>query len=528
MPEFFSSFPSLDIKPQPQMSASDIMNIGRTGIQYQKESQGNTERVALQDFFSNPDNFETDGTIDLGKVTAAVPKIAPMTGRDVIRNVAELSQAQSNALQAKQNLTQSQKGLFGQVFNILGKGGVNNRDAYFKAMDDLVETNPDNKDVARLADSYKTIWSKLPENTNWAQLAITGAQTLLPVSSQETLFAPQPGTLNTGAAVFPTLTQPSVMGHAPSIQVGQQPIAVNQLPPGQYDVPTGGNDINGNPIANRYDRNTGRLVGQFVIPAGVSPNAMPGALNIGPLGTPTSAATPPTGAVATPSSAPVRFPVGENATTLDAATKLRMDARTAAATVPNLIDFNNKIIELAPNAVTGAGASTLAKFMGGYAYIPFTSDNATNLNLLGDYMAKTQVQLAQSAGLGSDAGRALTAETVGTTSWTTKAIQSTARTNRALANATKLFNNGIDFEFKRTNNPFSSTEFQQRWIKTLGTNGINAIRLYDALENKDNEAIREILKTVGAKDMNSPQAQELKSKIGKIIQLTGRTLTGAE
>jgi hypothetical protein len=143
-------------------------------------------------------------------------------------------------------------------------------------------------------------------------------------------------------------------------------------------------------------------------------------------------------------------------------------------------------------------------------------------------MAKTQVQLAQSAGLGSDAGRALTAETVGTTSWTTKAIQSTARTNRALATATKLFNNGINSEFKRTNNPFSSTEFQQRWIKTLGTNGINAIRLYDALENKDNEAIREILKTVGAKDMNSPQAQELKSKIGKIIQLTGRTLTGAE
>jgi hypothetical protein len=196
-----------------------------------------------------------------------------------------------------------------------------------------------------------------------------------------------------------------------------------------------------------------------------------------------------------------------------------MAARTAAATVPNLIDFNNKIIELAPNAITGQGASMLANFMGGYAGIPLSSDNATNLNLLGDYMAKTQVQLAQSAGLGSDAGRALTAETVGTTSWTTKAIQSTARTNRALATATKLFNDGIDSEFNRTRNPFSSTEFQQRWIKTLGTDGINAIRLYDATLNRDNEAIREVVNSIGGKD--SAKYKKLVLKIGGILKLAG-------
>ena len=515
MPEFFSSFPSLDIKPQPQMSASDIMNIGRTGIQYQKESQGNTERVALQDFFSNPDNFQTDGNIDLGKVTAAVPKIAPMTGRDVIRNVAELSQAQTNAIQAKQNLTQSQKGLFGQVFNILGKAGVNNRDAYFKQMDDLVATNPDNEDVKRLADSYKTIWSKMPENTNWAQLAITGAQTLLPVATQEQ-FAPQIGTINTGAGTFPTITQPSVAGQQPSIQVGQRPIAVNQLGPGQRSVATGRTDLNGNPTALVYGPN-GEMLGEVTIQGGVSPGAMPGAQIPGPLGAPTGA-LPPTN-VAPPANAPFRIPAGETDATLKSANELRIAARTAAATVPNLIDFNNKIIELAPNAITGQGASMLANFMGGYAGIPLSSDNATNLNLLGDYMAKTQVQLAQSARLDSDAGRALTAETVGTTSWTTKAIQSTARTNRALATATKLFNDGLDNEFNRTKNPFSPPEFQQRWTKTLGINGINAIRLYDATLNRDNEAIREVVNSIGGKD--SAEYKKLVAKIGSILKLTG-------
>ena len=518
MPEFFSSFPSLDVKPQPQMSASDIMNIGRTGIQYQKESQGNTERLALQDFFSNPDNFQTDGNIDLGKVTAAVPQIAPMTGRDVIRNVAELSQAQTNATQAKQNLTQSEKGLFGQVFNILGKGGVNNRDTYFKAMDDVVETNPDNKNLARLADSYKTIWSKLPENTNWAQLAITGAQTLLPVSSQETLFNPQPGTINTGAATYQTVTRPSVMGQTPSTQVGSQPIAINELPPGQYDVPAGV-DPNGNPIANRYDRNTGRLVGQFVIPAGVPSGAMPGAQVPGPTGAILGALPPPTG-VPPPVNAPVRFPPGENVATYDAANKLRINARDAAATVVPQHFNLNQIIKYADETATGKGAQTLANLTGGYAAIPWSSDNADNMNKLGDYMAKQQIQLAQGAGItGSDAGRTLAGETVGSTGWTQNAIKHTARVNRALATATELFHNGIEFNFERTKNVYSAPEFQDRWIKTLGTDGINAIRLYDATLNRDNEAIREVVNSIGGKD--SAEYKKLVLKIGGILKLVG-------
>lgn len=211
MAEFFSSFPSLDIKPQQAMSASDIINIGRTGIQYQKESQANNERVALQGFMSDPRNFQDDsGNIDMSKVNAAIPKIAPMTGADVVKNLADLSTAQTNATKAKQNLTQEQRNLVGQTFNILGKAGIKDRQTYMSALDDLVKTNPENKDLARLADSYKDIWSKLPDNAPFDQLAIRGAQTLLPVSAQETQFNPQAGTVETGAGVMPIVTRPSV------------------------------------------------------------------------------------------------------------------------------------------------------------------------------------------------------------------------------------------------------------------------------------------------------------------------------
>ncbi len=185
------------LKPPQSMSLADMINVGRGGIALKKEKQADIERVGLQDFFSNPENFQTDGNIDMTKVNAAIPKIAPLTGRDVLKNVSDLSTAQTQANKAKQGLTQDQKALVGQTFNILGKAGVNNRDTYLKALDDLVATNPNNPDLGRLADSYKTIWGKMPENTNFAQLAISGAQTLMPVASQESQFGPQPGTLNT-------------------------------------------------------------------------------------------------------------------------------------------------------------------------------------------------------------------------------------------------------------------------------------------------------------------------------------------
>ena len=89
------------IKPASNLSLGDMINIGRGGIALQRESQGNTERLGLQEFFSNPDNFQTDGNIDMGKVNAAIPKIAPMTGRDVMKNMAELSNAQTQANRAK-------------------------------------------------------------------------------------------------------------------------------------------------------------------------------------------------------------------------------------------------------------------------------------------------------------------------------------------------------------------------------------------------------------------------------------------
>ena len=557
MPEFFSSFPSQQIKPV-EFKAQDLINIGRTGIAYQREEQGNKERLALQDFFSNPENFQTDGRIDIDKINAKVPQLAPLTGRDVIRNMSDLSTAQTQAISAKQNLTQTQRGMVGQVFNILGKAGVNDRNSYFSALDDLVKTNPENKDLARLADSYKTIWGKMPENTNWSQLAITGAQTLLPVSEQETKFGPQPGTVSSGAATFGTVTQPSVGGLPPTQAVGNTPLVVNQPPLGEQMTPTGRLDVQGNPTAYVKDQRTGEIR-EVTIPAGAFANQMPGAQPAVPVpggmpgpnvvpGAPTvpggvtypprmpSAQTfpvPGPGPVVSvgtgqpvPPNAPVRLG-GETPATLDAAQALRVNTRQAAAQVPMQQFNNNQIIKLADDTITGKGANFIGSLSGGYAALPWTSDNASNLNQLGHYMSLQTASLAQSSGLaGTDAARNIAGQMSGTTEWTPQAIKQTARVNRALSTATDLFNRGIDNAFNRTRNPFAATEFQQRWTQTLGNDGINAVRLYDAIQNKDQEGIREIAtQAAGPKYkgnvLEAPGYKTLVQKIQAMQRLVG-------
>jgi len=384
----------------------------------------------------------------------------------------------------------------------------------------------------------------MPENTNFAQLAISGAQTLLPVATQETQFGPQPGTLNTGAQILPTVTRPSVAGQAPSIQVGQTPLATNQLGPGSRYVATGRVDMNNNPTALAYGPN-GELLGEVTIPAGANPAQQPGGAaanqmptgvmggnvqpqnNIQAPGAPVVGAPMPRPIVApqplpaaAPANAPARMPAGETGATLEAAQNLRTTVRNAAAQAPVQQFNNNQIIKLADDVITGRGANFVGALSGGYAAIPWSTDNATNLNQLGHYMAMQTSSLAQSSGLGgTDAGRAIAGQISGTTEWTAPAIKQTARVNRALTTGTELFNQGVDNAFNRTKNPFSATEFQQRWTQTLGADGINAVRLYDAMRNNDKEAIREVVTQAGGP--NSPGYQNLVRKIQDMQKLIG-------
>jgi hypothetical protein len=224
------------------MSIGDMINTARAGQAYQQsqqinpvelqkarqeaergqitlgqERQKDLERRNLQEFFANPDNFQTNGRIDIDKINKVVPTIAPFTGSEAIQKYTTLGKAQTEAIGAKQNLTQDQRAMIAQRFNILGRIGVQQVEPYIQEMEQMKKENPDNPDLHRLLDSYKTIWqTEMKPGPDLPGMAIRGAQTLLTPAQQQTTFGPTITTQD-GRTV---ITTPSVGGKAPTSEVG--------------------------------------------------------------------------------------------------------------------------------------------------------------------------------------------------------------------------------------------------------------------------------------------------------------------
>ena len=287
----------------------------------------------MQTFFSNPANYQTNGRIDIDKINAEVPKYAPLTGSEYINKMSTLSMAQTNAIDAKQKLTQDQRSMIGQRLAVLGRFGVEDKNAYIKEMDLLKQENPDNSDIHKLIDAYKVTWNEMPSGPELPNKAIAGAQTLLTPAQQQTAFGPQVGTLATGAEIRKTITTPGVGTQAPNIEVGGT-LAYSQLPPGSRMTDTGTKDLNNNSIFNVFDAN-GRAVGQTTVPAGVDARQLPGAAPAttqpagavevgGPVKQNQAVGTPIAAAAPVLSNAPVRLPEG-----LTAAQQVKAGAEVA-------------------------------------------------------------------------------------------------------------------------------------------------------------------------------------------------------
>ena len=208
------------------------------------------------------------------------------------------------------------------------------------------------------------------------------------------------------------------------------------------------------------------------------------------------------------------LPPGETPDTMKYVTDLRNKSNFNAGTVRVQQDNANQIIKLADETNTGVGASILKNLGGGFAGIPWTSDNASNYDKLGHYIASTSIQLAQQAGLGTDSGRDLQAQASGSTAFTKESLKSVARTNRALSSGVDLFNRGIENSIQRTGNPFAARDFQNQWSQTAD---VNSLRLYDALNNNDNAAMRDVVKSVGG--VKSQGYKDLRTRMAKMKQL---------
>ncbi len=224
----------MSLQQQSQGIQSNAQKLQLGDVEVQKAQQANTERVNLQQFTQDPNNWQINGQIDMGKINAMVPKIAPYTGADYTQKMSTLSTAQTQAASAKQNLTQSQRALVAGPIGVLGRAGVTDPVAYSTELDNLKATNPDNPDLAKLVDSYKTIIGTVPPGPHIAQAAVIASQSLMSPTEQQASLSPTATTVGLGGSVSPAIVTPAVGGNSPSVQIGN--LAPNQsaattLPP---------------------------------------------------------------------------------------------------------------------------------------------------------------------------------------------------------------------------------------------------------------------------------------------------------
>jgi len=444
--------------------------------------------------------------------------MAPLTGRDVINNMTTLATAQTQSDEAKTKMTTGMREIVGSRLGVLGRMGVTKRAAYEAELDLLADQYKDNEQVKSLVNSYKTQLKAVGEDDpSLPQIAIRETDSLLSPTNQQTALAPKAALQSTGGALVPVTTTPSVGGTAPRVEATGTPIPMT-LPPGSREVPTGRVDAANNPTALRYDA-SGRLLGEFPISEAPARGGAPAAA-VPAAAVPAMGGAPTAGPVQSQMNQALqlrRIPAGETADTMRGLQDIRTKANEAAKGVQGQVFNSNEIIKLADQATTGRGAEMLANLSGGYAAIPFGGDMATNLQQLGHYMSLQTQALSSSSGMNTDAGRAIAAESSGTTRWTPEAIKSTARVNRALALATQMYNNGLESAISKSNGDiFAARKYTNDWSNNLD---IKALKLYDSFINQDVEGLAQSARELGGKD--SAAYKKATAKIEQLKRMAG-------
>ena len=193
------------------------------GIDLQVKQQGNDERLALQNFFQTPENYQdADGNFDLSKINSAVPKIAPLTGPKYIETLTGLNKAQTDANSATQDFSQKTRGIVGGTMGLLGRAGIQDPNVYISELMHLKNGSPQNKALAKYADAQIDYINLLPKGSNIASGALAHANELLSAEQQQSAFAPKEEVQDIGGAFYAKKTTPfGPTGEAPSVKLEQ-------------------------------------------------------------------------------------------------------------------------------------------------------------------------------------------------------------------------------------------------------------------------------------------------------------------
>ena len=456
MADFSVSDVASKIKAPEGISLSDMMSMSLNAQKFKQAQQVNPLLLRQQEALTTEAEETLEPKITKAKAESETSVYGANTAK--LKNIIDAS---TNGVQQIQQLHSDPNLSYDKVVKMVSDT-INNSSHYLKPEDKqsaitqaMIGLNPN---------ATKTeIKSFLAQKQASALSAQAQAEKLYPTAYMQ----------DTGKTITPIAGgNPLLTGLNPTQAVGT-PIA-KTITPSEVNTVIG-TDQAGNPI-----------FAQKTSQGNISGVAVP---------TPTTPVNAPQNAVK-----PIIIPPGETKDTLANVTKYRNDLNASAAQVPNQQFNANQIIKLADETNTGTQASMLVGMSGGYAYIPWTANSADNYNRLGHYVALQAASLAESAGLNAtDTSRELSKTIAGDRTFTKESLKSVSRVNRALASGTDLLNRGVEAAIQKTGSPFAAREFRNQWSKVVD---VNALRLYDALKNNDQTALKESVKDLGGIDSN--------------------------
>jgi hypothetical protein len=192
------------------------LELEKKQIENQVLRQTNDERLKMQQFIQNPENWQTDGKIDLTKINK-LADIAPLTGPAKIKDFTGLHTDQSTAAKARQDLNKDQKAQVSNIKSALGFANVQDPKQVIKAYQGYIQRSPDDPEIHRLLNAEIKILERAQAGPHITQDLLTEAGMALPQETQRTTFAQKPGLASIGGATAETVTTPQgIGGQAPS------------------------------------------------------------------------------------------------------------------------------------------------------------------------------------------------------------------------------------------------------------------------------------------------------------------------
>lgn len=432
------------------------------------------ETQAARQLLADPQYQNGDGTFNFAKLQGPLMAAAPKNGAAMLTNLGNAQTAFTNARAAVNTLDTQSRGIVGSgLYSVLDQSPDKRYGVAMGTLDQFEKTYPNLSPAIDLARGQLQATGGDPDKVSGVINML--AKGVLPPESQQGMSSPALGSVQTdqGTQFF------NQKANVPGIPMGN--VGAPVTPPNQAGTSTAGGTTLFNPATGK--------------------------------------STPITGGPA------MDFPQGETAATQTELQNQRTAAQQAAANAPALHNLNRQIISEADTGINTGHLGAWTQKLSSITGFNIGNESSTDYNLLGKLLERSALQAAQGMGPHTNAGLEAQVRANGSTDYTPQAIRKIAALNDAMTTGSTLYQSGLEKAVQGSpNGIFAKRQFDQQWANALnptnGVDGIQALRLKNAVDSGDQKEVQSLLSEVGG--AKSAGARALYAKLQQLRSLGGQ------